>query len=250
VADLLFEDQYLASLYDLLCVDRGDEAFYQHLIEPAGAVLDVGCGTGTSLHRARSAGHRGRLVGIDPAAGMLARARRYTDIEWIQGTFADLAFTTEFDLVYMTGHAFQVLLSDDDIAEFLSAAHRALKPSGRLAFETRNPLVRAWEGWTPDVVTEIVDADGATIRVWHEVESVDGEYVTFTEHFDSDAWTEPRISSSTLRFVPAEHLDHLLARAGFAIDERYGNWDRSLFTPQSQEIITVAHPVPTPGTRA
>jgi hypothetical protein len=50
--------------------------------------------------------------------------------------------------------------------------------------------------------------------------------------------------------VPAEHLDHLLARAGFAIDERYGNWDRSLFTPQSQEIITVAHPVPTPGTRA
>ena len=38
----------------------------------------------------------------------------------------------------------------------------------------------------------------------------------------------------------AEHLDHLLTSAGFVIDERYGDWDRSLMTPTSREIITVA----------
>jgi SAM-dependent methyltransferase len=240
VADALFEDHYLASLYDLICADRPDEDYYQHLIESAEDVLDVGCGTGTSLHRARTAGHRGRLVGIDPADGMLAQARRYPDIEWVKGTLPDAGFADEFDLVYMTGHAFQVLLTDEDISTFLAAAGRALRSTGRLAFETRNPLFRAWEGWTPDEITEIVDAEGRTVRVWHEVENVDGELVTFSESYDSDSWSEPIVSHSTLRFVPAEHLDHLLDQAGFVIDERYGDWDRSLFTPSSREIITVA----------
>jgi SAM-dependent methyltransferase len=240
VPDALFEDDYLASLYDRLCVDRGDEPYYLNLIHSARSVLDVGCGTGTLLHRARLAGHDGRLVGLDPAAGMLAQARRYDGIEWVLGTLPDAGFVAEFDLVYMTGHAFQVLLTDADILAFFAAARAALKPRGRPAFETRNPLARAWERWTPDDVTEIVDASGTGIRVWHEVQSVEGEFVTFTETFASAAWPEPQVSSSTLRFVPAEHLDHLLAQAGLRIDERYGFWDRSLFTPASPEIITVA----------
>jgi SAM-dependent methyltransferase len=240
VPDALFEDDYLASLYDRLAAGRGDEPHYLKLIHSAGAVLDVGCGTGTLLHRARLAGHTGRLVGLDPASGMLAQARRHDGIEWVLGTLPEAGFAAEFDLAFMTGHAFQVLLTDADIAGFLDAAHRALKPGGRLAFETRNPLVRDWESWTRDRVVEIIDDAGTPIRVWSELEAVDGELVRFTETFASDAWPEPKVSRSTLRFVPAEHLDHLLGAAGFAIDERYGNWDRSLFTPASPEIITVA----------
>ena len=241
MVDALFDDRYLASLYDRLSVDRGDEEYYLHLIASAPRVLDVGCGTGTLLHRARVDGHRGRLVGLDPADGMLQQARRHPDVEWVQGYLPDAGFVDEFELIYMTGHAFQVLLTDDDVRTFFSAARRALAPGGRLAFETRNPLVRAWERWTPDDVREVRDDDGRTVRVWHDVESVDGEYVRFTENFACDEWDAPRVSSSTLRFVPAGHLDHLLRETGFVIDERYGNWDRSLMTPSSPEIITVAH---------
>jgi SAM-dependent methyltransferase len=242
VPDLLFTDEYLASLYDKVCADRGDEAYYLHLVHSAPNVLDVGCGTGTLLHRARLDGHRGRLLGLDPASGMLAQARRHPNVEWVQGTLPEAGFAAEFDLVYMTGHAFQVLLTDDDIGTFLAAVRAALKPTGRFAFETRNPMARAWEGWTPDDVCEIVDDAGVRVRVWHEVQSVDGELVTFTETYASDAWPDERVSRSTLRFVHAEHLDRLLGDAGFAIDERYGNWDRSLFTAHSPEIITVASP--------
>lgn len=244
MVDAAFEDSYLASLYDRLAVDRGDEAYYLHLIASAPSVLDIGCGTGTLLHRARSAGHAGRLCGLDPAPGMLAQARRYPDIEWVQGTLPESGFSDEFALLVMTGHAFQVLLTDEDVREFLAAARQALMVGGHFAFETRNPLRRTWETWTPETVTEIQDPSGAVVRTWHEVEKVDGEYVTFTENFACDAWSQPMTSRSTLRFLPAEALDHFLAEAGFVVDERYGDWDRSLMTPASREIITVARHAP------
>lgn len=239
--DLHFTDEYLASLYDIVEPHGGaDEAFYLALLRSAGRVLDIGCGTGYLLHEARAAGHAGRLVGLDPAHGMLARARRRSDIEWVEGYLPDADFAGEFDLAYMTGHAFQVLLDDAAVLDLMHAAHRALAPNGHFAFETRNPHARAWETWSPEHAIETTDAAGLRVRIWHEVEKVDGELVTFTENYAADGASEPLASRSTLRFVSAEHLDHLLAAAGFVIDERYGDWDRSLMTPGSREIITVA----------
>lgn len=48
----------------------------------------------------------------------------------------------------MTGHAFQVLIEDDEIRASLTAIRSALARNGRFAFETRNPAARAWEGPT------------------------------------------------------------------------------------------------------
>ncbi|HVU91204.1 MAG TPA: class I SAM-dependent methyltransferase [Jatrophihabitans sp.] len=241
--DVCFEDAYLASLYDRLNGWGAADEFYLHLIQSAPQVLDIGCGTGALLRRARRDGHPGRLVGLDPAAGVLAVARREPGVQWVHGTLADVPFAGEFDLAVMTGHAFQVLLTDDDVRGLLADVRRVLRPGGHFAFETRNPWHGAWESWTPDHVTEIVDDAGTRIRVWHEVERVEGELVSFTETFASASWAEPRVSRSTLRFLPAERLDHLLAEAGFAVDERYGSWDRSLFTSHSPEIVTVASTV-------
>ena len=62
------------------------------------------------LHEARDAGHKGRLCGLDPAAGMLAQARKRADIDWVQGDLATAEFDGAFDLAVMTGHAFQVFV--------------------------------------------------------------------------------------------------------------------------------------------
>jgi len=70
-----------AAWYDVLNPWGPSDDFYLDLVMSAACVLDVGCGTGRLLHRAREAGHTGRLCGLDPDPAMLEQARARTDIE-------------------------------------------------------------------------------------------------------------------------------------------------------------------------
>jgi SAM-dependent methyltransferase len=139
--NLDFTDDRLAALYDVFYppARRDDFAFYLPLIMAARAVLDVGCGTGALLRRARESGHTGRLCGLDPASGMLNQARVRSDIEWVLGDLSSVGWDREFDLVVMTGHAFQEFIEDEEIRAALTAIRSALTDHGRFAFETRNP---------------------------------------------------------------------------------------------------------------
>lgn len=237
----MFSDASLAVLYDELNPWGPSDDFYLGLVMSAEAVLDVGCGTGALLHRARKTGHTGRLCGLDPAGGMLEQARKRSDIEWILGDLASVGWDQEFDLVVMTGHAFQVFVEDDELRASLATIRSALTEDGRFAFESRNPLVRAWEQWIPDHGAEVTDAAGAVVRVEHEVETpVEGDVVRFTTIFASPSWDRPQVSRSTLRFLDAGSLSSFLSDAGLAIEEQFGDWARHPLTHTSPEIITIA----------
>jgi SAM-dependent methyltransferase len=245
----MYSDEAAAALYDVLNPRRSDYDFYLPLVMDAASVLDVGCGTGTLLHHARELGHRGRLCGIDPDRAMLVRARRRADIEWVEAPAASMAWVREFDLAIMTGHAFQCLVGDDELRLTLAAIGSALVPGGRFAFETRNPLARAWAGWTPAHATEIVDPAGRPVRVSHDVESVAGDVVTFTETTSDLDGAVLRVDRASLRFLDATTLAGFLTDAGFAIEAQYGNWDREPLAPESPEIITLARTLDQPATK-
>ncbi len=241
MVDRQFSEPFLAELYDSFSRETGDFEFYLPLLMSASSVLDVGCGTGELLRLAREAGHNGRLCGLDPAPAMLALARRKrTDIEWILGDLSSVELHEEFDLVVMTGHAFQVLVEDARLRESLAAIRSVLSAEGRFIFETRNPLGRAWQRWTPDHSVETTHR-GQPVRMSHLVETpVNGELVSFTTTFTSPAWARPETSRSTLRFLGTEDLSSFLSAAGLAIEEQFGDWDGQALTAGSPEIITVA----------
>lgn len=246
MVDHQFSDVRLAALYDLFYPweERDDVAFYMPMLMSAPSVLDVGCGTGALLKRARESGHNGRLCGLDPARGMLEQARRRADIEWVAGDLGSAEWKGEFDLVVMTGHAFQVLVDDEAIRASLAAIRRCLTDDGRFAFETRNPLAQAWETWTPDNVDEIVDASGAVIRMQHAVElPVHGDVVSFVTTYTSPSWDHPEQSRSVLRFLSADALLTFLSDAGLSVVEQFGEWDGQPLTETSTEIITIARAV-------
>lgn len=242
----MFSDADGAELYDLLNpwdpdLSAGD-CFYHELVMDADSVLDVGCGTGAMLACARDHGHRGRLAGLDPDRAALERARRRADIEWTEGTAADMTWQAGFDLAVMTGHAFQCLRTDHDLRSSLAAIRAALRDGGRFAFETRHPQARAWEDWNPPNGMDITGPAGRPLRVWHEVESVRGDLVTFTETTAQPDGTVLRTSRTTLRFLDLASLGSFLGAAGFQIEAQYGDWDRTPITPASREIITIAVP--------
>jgi SAM-dependent methyltransferase len=246
VVDRQFADARLAALYDVFhpWEPRGDFGFYLPLVMSANAVLDVGCGTGTLLHRAREAGHTGRLCGLDPGRGMLEHARQRPDFEWVLGDLAATGWEQEFDLVVMAGHAFQVFVENDELSASLAAIRSTLTQDGRFAFETRNPSARAWERWTPGNAVEATDTSGAVVRMEHAVDTpVDGDRVSFTTTFTSREWGQPEKSRSTLRFLDASSLSSFLSAAGLAIEDQYGDWDGQSLTTASPEIITIARRV-------
>ena len=242
MVDRHFSEAHLVDLYDLLAPwGEPDDHFYLPLVMSAAPVLDVGCGTGQLLHQAREAGHAGRLVGLDPAKAMLDVARRRTDIEWVLGDLESVDWDQEFDLVVMTGHAFQVFVEDEQIRAALAAIRSVLTEDGRFAFETRNPPARRWERWTPEYTHEVVTSSGEVVRYWNEVElPVEGDIVRFTSVYSSPGWEQPELSRSTLRFLVADSLSAFLTDAGLIIEQQFGDWDRSPLTTTSPEIITIA----------
>jgi SAM-dependent methyltransferase len=242
----VYSDADAAALYDVLNpwdpAIWPSDAFYDALVMAAGSVLDVGCGTGLMLHRARELGHGGRLAGLDPNGAALDRARRRPDIEWVQGAAADARWREEFQLVTMTSHAFQCLVGDDELHASLVAIRSALRPDGHFAFETRHPQARAWEAWNPSNASDVADSSGRTLRVWHNVEHIVGDVVTFAGTTADADGQVLRVERTSLRFLDPTTLDAFLTRAGFEIEARFGDWQRAPLNDESREIITIARP--------
>jgi SAM-dependent methyltransferase len=234
-------EELAEAVYDALNPWGPADDFYLELVMAAPSVVDVGCGTGELLSRARAAGHSGFLAGVDPAPGTLARAAaKRADVSWKKGTAQSLDLSRTVDLVTMTGHAFQVLLDDDAVRQAFAAFGKTVNPGGRLAFETRNPAVRAWERWTPEHSRRTVPAPGGEpIDVAHHLRGTrEPDLVDFTTAFTVAG--ETSTVDSTLRFIDPGQLRVLLREAGFHIERWYGWWDRGPVTVTSPEIIVVA----------
>jgi len=227
-----------ARWYEVMNPWGPSDDFYLELVMAASSVLDVGCGTGMLLRRARTAGHTGRLCGLDPDPAMLGQAQARPDIEWVLSDAASAAWEREFELAVMTGHAFQVLVSDDELRRSLRAIRAALVDGGRFAFETRNPKARAWDGW--NTTYEVRNPDGEAVRVTHEVHEVDGDVVRLSETLSGRWWSSDQTSPGVLRFLAPDALSAFLEDAGLAVEDQFGDWQRGRLRDAGEEVVTIA----------
>ncbi|MEU3634587.1 MULTISPECIES: class I SAM-dependent methyltransferase [Streptomyces] len=250
MADEAFDDPRLAALYDPLDPDRSDLDLYLRLAGDSGArrVLDIGCGTGVFALLLAARGVD--VVGVDPSRASLdvARAKPGAErVRWIHGDATALV-PLRVDLATMTANVAQAITDPADWRGTLRGAREALRPGGRLVFETRVPARRAWEGWNRADSYTVVDVPGTgPVESWHELLAVELPLVTFRSvRVLPDG--EVLASESTLRFREREEVEADLAAHGFAVEEVRDAPDRP-----GREFVFVARrpaPVPAPGPAA
>jgi SAM-dependent methyltransferase len=235
----------LANLYDDENGWDQSADFYLGVARRIGAktLLDLGCGTGT-VTRGIVKAIGGSGVGVDPAAPMLDVARRNTQgeaIDWVVGDARTVRLDRKFDLIIMTGHAFQAFLTEaDQIALFRTvAAH--LAPEGRFGFDSRNPAAQEWLEWGPADSRRVVDtAAYGAVEIWNDARMNPDRILDVEEHYRILASGKALRSDFRLRFSAPEELWDGMMAAGLAVEHCYGDWNANPFKPDMREIIIVA----------
>lgn len=240
--DLHYEHPRLAALYDLDSGWSEDRDFYVALAgEGRKRILDLGCGTGLICNAYAALGHA--VIGADPSKAMLDVARRTSEghsIEWVQCRAQDFHSDHHFDLIIMTGHAFQVLLEPADIRATFDAMRRHLAESGLIVFESRNPAIdwRArWDGGSFDF-----ELDGTAVRETREVLSVADKRIRFDTRYNFP--DEVLVSSSELLFSDPDEIESHLVASGLRLETVMGDWSGGPFDPTHSDemIFFVRHP--------
>lgn len=232
-----YQDSQIAAIYEMANPIAEDAEFYLSLAGPQScSVLDLGCGTGTLCCAFAERGHR--VTGVDPAAAMLALAKNkpYAEcVEWVESSAQTYRSRRRFDLIVMTGHAFQVLLTDADMIAALETMNCHLTQCGRAAFETRNPRI----DWVREWGTRTRVLPGGQITETLDISGADGEFISFQTTYRLPDRT--MTTRSTLRFPSRERVEELITRSGLQTCDLFGNWNSGPFEERSsREMIFIA----------
>lgn len=236
--DQLYRDPQLADFYDLENSWGKDDDYCRDLAASASSVLDLGCGTGrlaTTLVTDKRC-----VIGVDPAGAMLSIARAKTDrVKWIEADARELRLDRRFDLILLTGHAFQVFLNEVDQRAVLNTIVKHLTPNGRFIFDSRNPIAKEWLEWGPEESRRsLLHPRYGEIEAWNTVyQHPVTENVTYHSHYRVSATGQLFSAESHIRFTPEAQLATMIAECGLAVDQWLGDWNGNSFTQTSREII-------------
>lgn len=244
--DRLYGDPALVEFYDL---DNGwadDQETCARMAETAASVLDLGCGTGRFCIELLRRQPDIACTGVDPAGAMLdaARAKPGSDkVTWVEADARTVRLNRTFDLIVMTGHAFQVFLTGQDQAAALHTIAAHLSPHGRFIFDSRNPLKEEWKTWgkdCPDSRWQVDHPKYGPVDAWTDISrNAATGVVSYETHYRIRQTGQHLCAVSRIQFSDRESIERLIAKAGLRVDRWLGNWQGEAYIPDSKEIIPV-----------
>ena len=255
-------DEYAvtADLYDHVepYRDRPDIAFFVEAASKAGSpVLEVGCGTGRVLIPTARAGVD--IVGLDVSPRMLAVCRQrlrdepeavQSKVRLVQADMRKFDLGRAFTLVTIPFRPFQHLLTVQDQLSCLENIRRHLVDGGTLILDVFNPslefLVNRPVGEEIAEEPEFNMPDGRRVIRRHRIVAHDRftqvddfELIYCVKH--PDGREECLIHAFRMRYLFRFEAEHLLARAGFAVEHLYAGYDKSEYgSSYPGELVFVA----------
>ena len=229
-----------------------DLFFYQELARRCdGPILELMCGSGRLLLPLAQAGHR--LTGVDISASMLALGRAklaaaglIDRVELVQADVCAMVLPERFGLAIIALNSFMHLANSAEQLAALDHIREALLPDGLLALDLFNPDLRALAGYTGELVLDksFRLADGTQVQKFvaqHADTAAQINYVTFFyDELDAEGRVRRNTLPFTMRWLYRYELEHLLARAGFALDSLYGSYDLDEYRGESELLLAVA----------
>ncbi len=237
----------IAQFYDHVVPyrERHDVGFFIDLGRRAGSpVLEIGCGTGRVLIPMARAGLE--TVGLDSSPSMLAVCREklaresaevQARVQLLEADMRQFDLGREFRLVTIPFRPFQHLITVEDQLVCLRTIHQHLAEDGGLALDLFNPSL-------PDLLGDerfleelnreppFSMPDGRKVLRRHHILSRDlfsqtqeVELIYRVTH--PDGHEERLVHHFTLRYFFRYEAEHLLARAGFKVEQVYADFDKS-----------------------
>ncbi len=254
---------FVAEFYDYVVPyrNRPDVPFYiEEAKRSGGPVLELGCGTGRILIPTARAGVE--IVGLDSSEHMLrvCRGRLSAEPREVQslvtlerGDMRDFKLNRLFPLVTIPFRSFQHLLTAGDQLSCLGTARHHLVAHGRLVFDVFNPslelLTSGDLGQEVGEEPEFTMPGGARVVRRHRVVSRDFfgqqnavELIYYVTH--TDGRQERLVHAFPMRYLFRFELEHLLARAGFELEELYSDFSRRPYGSEYPgDLVVVARVV-------
>jgi len=245
--------------YDIEDSSDTGVAFYTELAqETGGPVLEIACGTGRVSIPIAKLGFAVTCLDIVP--GMLALARQKSaglPARWVEGDARAFDLGERFRLIFLTGNAFQAVLTRADHEALLERVRVHLSDEGLFAFETRNPRWtklenrgQEYKGLFALLESRDMEEEGRTYtddrgRVVRLSRTQVYDHVSQILHWASyRRWREgdqeqTKITRIAVRFTFPQELAALLHYNGFSIQRQYGDWNLEPLTAASPSIIVV-----------
>ncbi|WP_232697833.1 class I SAM-dependent DNA methyltransferase [Brevibacillus daliensis] len=232
---------------------HGDLQFYkEYAMRTKGEVLDLACGTGRIGIPLAKEGIP--VTGLDLSTDMLQRAEEKAvtegvseQITFIQGDMRSFQIDKKFSLIMIPFRSFLHLLYIQDQMKALKKIREHLAPNGKLVFNVFVPVIshlyEESENLKLRSITPLENGEQVAMydftRYDHYQQLAD---VTRTyERLDTSGKMIERITGRfTLRYIFPSELHHLLRLNGFKVVERFGNFQKASFGPDSKELILVA----------
>lgn len=244
----LYED---ARRYDALAGQHfgsHDAAYWQaQAAQYADPVLELACGSGRLTLPIAAQGME--IAGLDSSEPMLTLAREKSahanlPIDWYLGDMADFNLNRRFSLIFVPNNSIAHLLAWHDFGCCLACVRRHLTADGRFMLDYFNPslmlLSRSPDTRYPAGSFDAPDGSGQ-IRVSEQVRYDAATQINHIRWFwHSEATGKEQVSDFSMRVYFPQELDALLAHSGFAIEEKYGDFDFSPFMPASRRQLVVA----------
>jgi SAM-dependent methyltransferase len=208
--------------------------FLLEALDAAGArrVLDAACGSGG--HALWLAGHGYDASGADSSPAMIALARRKAaqagaaarfetaDLSGLAAAFDDIA---PFDAVLCLGNSLPHLLSQEALAEALSAMAGVLRPGGLLVLQNLNYDLR-WRVQPRWFAAQGGVLDGDEVLVWRFADYFPAEeriafHIALFRRQAGRDW-QPQVHTTSQRPLFQRDLNAALEAAGFTQVEAFG----------------------------